>query len=93
MLEKITDLPRICSQSPYWSSTYLQTDSSIFVGVNEDSETSAITRFDVNQYLQLSSERAGKLLKYSLLTYYLFTLNSLIPSQPILMIIIIALFR
>lgn len=58
MLEKITDLPRICSQSPYWSSTYLQSDRSIFVGVNEDSETSAITRFDVSQFLQLSADRA-----------------------------------
>ncbi|KAL5256696.1 hypothetical protein ACHWQZ_G011827 [Mnemiopsis leidyi] len=58
MLEKRTDLPRICSQSPYWGSSYLQTDSSIFVGVNEDSDISAITRYDVNQRLQLSADRA-----------------------------------
>ena len=61
MLEKRTDLPRICSQSPYWGSSYLQTDSSIFVGVNEDSDISAITRFDVNQRLQLSADRAGEI--------------------------------
>ena len=61
MLEKRTDLPRICSQSPYWGSSYLQTDNSIFVGVNEDSDISAITRFDVNQRLQLSADRAGEI--------------------------------
>ena len=79
------DVPRLCSQSPTWDRSYLQTSDQIFAGVNENRQVSSITKFDVNSRLQLSAERAGEdwsgVEFYDNINYYL--PSRIGPSQPV----------